>query len=68
MSAEKILIDVLVSVILIAIITLALIYIIKSKKSGQKCIGCPYSKQCGKCCNSNKKVTIINKNKFKVKN
>ena len=67
MGTEKILIDVLVSVILIAIITLALIYIIKSKKNGQKCIGCPYSKQCGKCCNSNKKVTI-NKNKFKVKN
>ncbi len=53
MHIDKILIDVSVSIILIAIITLALIYIIKSKKSGKKCIGCPCSNQCSKkCCNS----------------
>ena len=39
------------NVILIAIIFIAvggaLRYIYKAKKSGQACIGCPYSKQCG---------------------
>lgn len=30
---------------------LAVAYIIRAKKKGQKCIGCPYSKQCkSKCC------------------
>ena len=39
----------------IAIVAIALIigsaaaYIIKSKKSGKKCIGCPYSSSCTKC-------------------
>ena len=37
----------------------ALAYIIKAKKSGQKCIGCPYAKTCnaskgGCCCGSEK--------------
>lgn len=39
-------------VIVIAIIALiifgAVMYIVKAKKSGQKCIGCPYSKTCNK--------------------
>ncbi len=32
--------------IIVIILGLALFYIYKSKKSGQKCIGCPYSKTC----------------------
>lgn len=44
--------------ILIGVIALILVgaiaYIIKAKKSGQECIGCPNSKSCGKsgdgCC------------------
>ncbi len=31
----------------ILIIGGALFYIIRAKKKGQKCIGCPYAKQCG---------------------
>ena len=27
----------------------AVAYIIKSKKSGKKCIGCPYSSSCSSC-------------------
>ncbi len=30
------------------IIGLAILYIIKAKKSGKKCIGCPYAQGCGK--------------------
>ena len=43
---------------IVAIVAIALIiggataYIIKSKKSGKKCIGCPYSSSCGGCCAS----------------
>lgn len=47
-------IDIIVSVILILIIGGALTYIIRAKKRGEKCIGCPYSKQCsGKCSGEN---------------
>ena len=46
--------DVIVTIILIAIICGALAYIIKAKKSGQKCIGCPNSKQCSGSCNCKK--------------
>ena len=34
--------------IIVLIIGLALFYIIKAKKRGRKCIGCPNSKTCGK--------------------
>ena len=51
--------DVLVNIIAVVAIALivggALTYIILAKKRGEKCVGCPYSKQCsGKCggCNS----------------
>lgn len=33
-------------IIISIIIGLALFFIIKNKKSGNKCIGCPYSKSC----------------------
>ena len=36
----------IVILILLAILGGAAVYIIKAKKSGQKCIGCPYAKEC----------------------
>ncbi|MBQ8895937.1 MAG: FeoB-associated Cys-rich membrane protein [Clostridia bacterium] len=50
-------VDIVVTLILVAVIGGAVAYIIKAKKSGQKCVGCPHSKQCGgKCgCNNEKK-------------
>ena len=46
----------IVAVIAIVIILgLAIGYIIKSKKSGKKCIGCPYNDTCAKNCLKNKK-------------
>lgn len=49
--------DIIVSVILVAIIGGAIAYIVKSKRNGSACIGCPHAKQCGgKCgCNTEKK-------------
>ncbi len=40
--------NLIVVLILAAVIGLAIYYIVKQKKNGAKCIGCPYSKECGK--------------------
>lgn len=39
-------IDFIISVALIIIVGAAVYYIYKSKKSGKKCIGCPYADSC----------------------
>ncbi len=36
--------------VLLIIIGAVIFYIVKSKKRGDKCIGCPYAKQCGGNC------------------
>ncbi len=48
--------NIIIIAALIIILGLASLYIYKAKKSGQKCIGCPYSKSCssGNCsCGNN---------------
>ncbi len=45
-------VDIIVSAVLVLIIGGAVAYIVKSKKKGQKCIGCPNAKQCGGNCQS----------------
>ena len=50
-----------VDVIAIAVIALiiggAVFYIVRAKKNGAKCVGCPYAKECGSKCNcQNKKA------------
>ena len=40
--------DLPIILIIILIIGGALFYIIRAKKKGQKCIGCPHSKTCNK--------------------
>ena len=42
--------DVVVIVLLAAIAAGILWYLIRSKKRGDKCIGCPYAKQCSGHC------------------
>ena len=43
--------EIIAAALALIIVGLAILYIIRAKKSGQKCIGCPYSKTCdsGKC-------------------
>ena len=41
------LIDYIIIAVIVLIIGAALAYIIKAKKSGKKCIGCPDSCSCG---------------------
>ncbi len=40
------LIDVIVTIILVAMMGGAIAYIIRSKKRGETCVGCPYAKEC----------------------
>ena len=42
-------------IFLIALVTIGIIvHLIREKKRGRKCIGCPYSKECGGKCGSYK--------------
>ena len=44
-----------VIIILVAIAALALSYLYRAKRRGEKCIGCPYARQCGgKCAESDR--------------
>ncbi len=43
---NEIIVNILLALVLIAIVTFAVIYIVKSKKRGLKCIGCPDSASC----------------------
>jgi len=41
--------DTIIAIAVIAVIVgLAALYVYKAKKSGRKCIGCPYGDSCGK--------------------
>ena len=36
---------------IVLIVGAAVFYIVRAKKRGEKCVGCPYAKQCGENCN-----------------
>ena len=45
--------NIIVVLILVAIAVGIILYLIRAKRRGEKCIGCPYAKQCGnKQCSS----------------
>ncbi len=39
--------NVIIVLILAAIAAGIIVYLVRAKKRGEKCIGCPYAKQCG---------------------
>ncbi len=41
-------IDFIIIAVIVLIIGAALLYVISAKKKGNKCIGCPHAKDCGK--------------------
>lgn len=43
-------IDVVIILIVAAILAAAVWYVIKEKKKGKRCIGCPCAGECGGCC------------------
>jgi hypothetical protein len=51
--------DVAVGLIIVLTVGLAAFYIVRHKRRGGGCIGCPYASSCDKCCkaNENKKDT-----------
>ena len=36
---------------IVLIVGAAIFYIVRAKRRGEKCVGCPYAKQCGGNCN-----------------
>ena len=48
MLAGSIMENVILVIALVLIVGGAIAYIYKAKMSGQKCVGCPYAKECGK--------------------
>ncbi len=44
------LIDIVIVAVILLILGGAAMYIYRARKNGQKCIGCPYSKECGGRC------------------
>lgn len=40
--------DLIVLTVVLIILGLAISYLVKEKKQGSKCIGCPYAKSCAK--------------------
>ena len=47
--------NIILTAVILIIFAGAVLYIVKQKKSGAKCIGCPYAKQCSKDgCSCNK--------------
>ena len=47
--------DIIIAIVLLVIIGGAAAYIVKAKKRGVKCIGCPYSGNCNGNCNEGNK-------------
>ena len=46
--------SIIIALIIAVIVGLAAAYVIKEKRAGKKCIGCPYSDQCSNKGNCNK--------------
>ena len=46
--------DVIVAIVLLAIVALAVRYIVRAKKRGEGCIGCPNASGCGGHCSGRK--------------
>lgn len=53
-------VDFLIVIVLLIILGAAIIYIVKAKKNGARCVGCPDSGSCAGCngsCNGNAKCS-----------
>ena len=48
-------VDFIILAIIVLVVGGASFYIIRAKKKGQKCIGCPYAKNCSSNCSCNQK-------------
>ena len=46
-------IEIIAIIAIVLVVGGAVAYLIRAKRRGQKCVGCPYSKECGNKCNYN---------------
>ena len=44
--------NIIIVIVLLSIVGSIILYLWKAKKRGEKCVGCPYAKQCKNKCNS----------------
>ncbi|MBO5252338.1 MAG: FeoB-associated Cys-rich membrane protein [Clostridia bacterium] len=44
----KLLIDLIIAAVIVLVLGAIVFYIVREKKRGSKCIGCPYAKTCPK--------------------
>ena len=49
-------VNVIATLVLVVVLGLAAIYLYRAKKSGAKCVGCPYAKECAGKCGENQSV------------
>ena len=45
-----ILVNIIAVAVILIIVGCAVFYLVRAKRRGQKCVGCPYAKQCGGAC------------------
>ena len=50
--------NVIIVCILAAIVAGIVWYLFRVKKKGEKCVGCPYAKQCGNKCSCSRKTDL----------
>ena len=55
--------DFIILAVLACVLIGVIFYIIREKKRGAKCIGCPYAKQCGGNCGGHNSISEDNTNK-----
>ena len=48
-------VDYIAIAVIALIIGSAIFYIVRAKRRGEKCVGCPYAKQCGGNCGAHAK-------------
>lgn len=60
--------DIIAISCILIILSLAILYIIKEKKKGKKCIGCPFSSQCSRKHKDKKTTCTCESNNDKVSN
>lgn len=58
--------NIIIISVLVIVVGAAIFYIVKEKKKGKKCIGCPYSGTAS--CHCNAKGTVIGKKSEAVQN
>lgn len=50
---------------IVLIVGAAVFYIVRAKRRGEKCVGCPYAKECGGKCNGGCGHTATNEDSDK---